>query len=471
MSVIVLLADGARADTLSSAIDGGSLPAMQRLREEGTLREVTSAFPSVTGPAYAPFLMGRFPGPVGLPGLRWFDRARQTCTFPDYSRSYVGYQMGALDGDLDPNSPTIFELVPDSIAALSVITRGLPRSRQLASLSLKSAFRAASTHFRGNLAGWLDVDRDVGSRVIERVRTAAPSYVFAAFTGVDKMSHARGHAAEGIQEALEIVDGVVAELRALLERTGAWKDTHLWITSDHGHSPVAQHEDLEYVVRDLGYRVMAHPWVIRFRPEVAVMVSGNAMAHLYVELDRRDRPFRAALQGRWHDLIQHLLARESVDLVLVPEDENRCVVLSRTRGEAIVTRRSAGKGYGYLRAGTGDPLGLGRDLTDLSDAAAHDATLGSDYPDALVQIAEMAASPRCGDIMLSASRLWDFRARYEPIPHVSSHGALHRDHMLVPLLMNRAPTGTPRRTTDLMPSALRALGRPVPSGLDGSSFI
>ena len=30
-------------------------------------------------------------------------------------------------------------------------------------------------------------------------------------------------------------------------------------------------------------------------------------------------------------------------------------------------------------------------------------------------------------------------ARYEPIPHVSSHGALHREHMLVPLLLNRVP--------------------------------
>src|SRR4051812_36153756 len=101
MSVIVLLADGARADTLTLAIDAGVTPGLARLRAEGGLHEVTSTFPSVTGPAYTPFLMGRYPGTVGLPGLRWFDRSRETCSFPDYSRSYVGYQMRAVDRDLD----------------------------------------------------------------------------------------------------------------------------------------------------------------------------------------------------------------------------------------------------------------------------------------------------------------------------------------------------------------------------------
>ncbi len=91
MSVIVLLADGARADTLAAALDSGALPALARLRARGRpFTRSRSTFPSVTGPAYTPFLMGRFPGSVGLPGLRWFDRSREACTFPDYSRSYVG---------------------------------------------------------------------------------------------------------------------------------------------------------------------------------------------------------------------------------------------------------------------------------------------------------------------------------------------------------------------------------------------
>jgi len=54
---------------------------------------------------------------------------------------------------------------------------------------------------------------------------------------------------------------------------------------------------------------------------------------------------------------------------------------------------------------------------------------------------------------------------------VSSHGALHREHMLVPLVVNRLQVRTPRRTVDVMPSALAALGIDAPAGLDGTSFL
>jgi len=126
--------------------------------------------------------------------------------------------------------------------------------------------------------------------------------------------------------------------------------------------------------------------------------------------------------------------------------------------------------YAY-RPLDGDPLGLGGPLEALDADAAYDACAAGDYPDALVQIAHLAGAPRSGEIVVSAARDWDLRSRYEPIPHLSSHGALHREHMLVPLLTSRPVVRTPRRTVDVMPSALRALGLPVPRGLDGESFL
>jgi hypothetical protein len=148
----------------------------------------------------------------------------------------------------------------------------------------------------------------------------------------------------------------------------------------------------------------------------------------------------------------------------------------------VVRRRSAGRGRRRgdapgaptlrVRAGRRrDPLGLGGPPRALDADAAYDACAGTDYPDALVQIAHLAGAPRAGDVIVSAARDWDLRARYEPIPHVSSHGALHREHMLVPLLTSRPTARAPRRTADVMPSALHALGLPVPPGLDGVSFL
>jgi hypothetical protein len=201
--------------------------------------------------------------------------------------------------------------------------------------------------------------------------------------------------------------------------------------------------------------------------DIAVMVSGNALAHLYVDLATRVRRWWPRLAATHEPLVQQLLARESVDLLLLPHSAELTEVRARGRGNAMIEAR--GGLYSYQPRG-GDPLRLG-ELRELDRTAAHDATIGGEYPDALVQIPALCAAERSGDVIISATRSWDFRARYEPIPHVSSHGALHRDHMLVPLLMNRKPRIQPRRTVDVFPSALAALGIEAPDRLDGESFL
>ncbi len=465
MSVIILVADGARPDAFQGDLD--ALPALARLREQGGLHELTSVFPSVTGPAYTPFLLGRFPGECGVPGLRWYDRTCATCRWPDHARSYVGWQMGHIDGDLAPASPTIFELVPHSIAAMGVITRGLPRSRQIGGLTARSAIRAAITHFRGRADRWLDIDRDVGDELVRRVRDERPDFAFAAFTGVDKASHAFGSGDAMVGDALAIVDDVAGRLREDAERDGRWEETHLWIVSDHGHGAVHTHDDLARVVAAFGPRTVAHPFAFGIAPDVAVMVSGNAMAHLYVQVTDRERRWWPALALDWEPLVGMLLARDAVDLVLLPETPLRCEVRSGSRGNAYVERE--GNLFRYRRT-TGDPLAFHGDLTGDADML-HDATRLSDYPDGVVQILALAGSARAGDVIVSATPGYDLRARYEPIPHRSAHGALHRDHMVVPLLLNRPPSRPPRRTTDVFASSVHALGVASPAVLDGVSFL
>lgn len=479
MPVIILVADGVRPDTLESALASNrgrppAAPAIAALREEGAFFTISSCFPSVTGPAYAPFLMGRYPGTVGLPGLRWYDRSRVTCSFPTFSRSYVGHQMRRVNRDLDPDAPTVFELSQGSVGALSVISRGLSSRDAVGQFglrsveALRSAARAARTHFKGDLRGWLKIDREIADTVVKRVREQRPDFVFAALTGIDKASHAEGHDGPIVHEAIGVVDDTVARIRRDAERLGYWKDTQLWITSDHGHSRVRSHDDLALGVAELGYRVMAHPWILKVAPQVAVMVSGNAMAHLYLELGHRTRPFWPALRERWGAFVDALTNRPSVDLILLPHGGHVCEIRSQARGSALVI--SEGNHFDYRRL-TGDPLGLAGDFRRLDPEEAYDVSIDTDYPDSLVQIAMISRASRAGDVILSAARDWDFRSRYEPIPHVSSHGALHREHMLVPLVMSHRPASRPRRTVDVMPSALVALGIDVPTGLDGTSFM
>jgi arylsulfatase A-like enzyme len=462
----MIIADGVRADALARSIDSGHLPALAALREEGQLSTITSAFPSVTGPAYAPFLMGRYPGSVGLPGLRWYDRSRRIARLPGHSRSYVGAEMRFVDRDIDRASPTIFELAKPSLGALSVIGRGL-RRRERIGQSAAFVARAAATHFRGNVRGWLAIDRRVGEEAARRLRTERMRFAFIALTGIDKTSHAEGHDAQIVSDAMRIVDDTVAQIRSDAERDGRWKQMHLWVGSDHGHSRVREHEDLVALFSGWGYSTLSHPWAFNTSADIAVMVSGNAMTHLYLDIDQKTRPWWPALGAKWNSVAERLLSRASVDLLILPSSPSSCAIRARGRGSATLTWSESRYSYALE---TGDPLEIGEQRS-LTEAQAYDATIESDYPDALVQIAHLVASPRSGDIILSAARDWDFRARYEPIPHVSSHGALHREHMLVPFLLNRPPAGLPRRTVDVMPSALTALGIPVPKTLDGVSFF
>ncbi len=174
------------------------------------------------------------------------------------------------------------------------------------------------------------------------------------------------------------------------------------------------------------------------------------------------------MPARARSLVDRLLERPSVDLVILPHASG-ATIRSRDRGDAEITTR--GDRLSYCRRLGGDPLGLGRDVRDATAGETYDLTLDTDYPDSILQLARLASAPRSGEIILSAARNWDFRSKHEPIPHVSAHGALHREHMLVPLLSNRPFGSRPRRTADVMPSALVALGRDVPAGLDGQPFI
>jgi hypothetical protein len=462
----MIIADGARPDVFARSLDGGQYSALTALREEGSLSTITSAFPSVTGPAYAPFLIGRYPGSIGLPGLRWYDRSRRIARLSGHSRSYVGSEMRFVDRDIDPASPTIFELAKPSFGALSVISRGLRRRNRIGQ-SPAFVARAAATHFRGDVRGWLAIDRSIGEEAAYRLRTTRTRYAFIALTGIDKASHAHGQDAEIVGDAIRIVDETVAQIRSDAEHDGRWKKLHIWVGSDHGHSLVREHEDLVALLTEWGYSTLAHPWAFRTSADVAVMVSGNAMTHLYLDLEQRTRPFWPALNERWGELAEKLLTRESVDLMILPTCASACEIRAAHRGSATLSWKESK--YSYAPT-TGDPLALG-ELKSLDDVAAYDVTIGSDYPDSLVQIAHLVASARSGDIILSAARDWDYRARYEPIPHVSSHGALHREHMLVPLLLSRAPSHQPRRTVDVMPSALAALGIAAPKTLEGVSFF
>jgi hypothetical protein len=467
--VLLVVADGVRHDVLQHELEAGNVPALKALSDRGGIFEVATCFPSVTGPGYVPFLTGRFPAAVGVPGLRWFDRSRQIGVWPAHSRSYAGIDIWQLDKDLHADAKTLFELATPSLSAMSMLGRG---SRINIGRSIAWMLRVTPSHFRGNLDAWRTVEQAATRQFLRHFETMRPRFSTLAITSADKRAHKEGPYSTGVRSALHDMDTAVASAVNVAER-GGWRDSlDIFLVGDHGHAPVAHHDDLHGWLEQKGLHVRAHPRVFGRTADVALMVGGNAMAHLYLNAGDRARSMWPALANRWQSLHDELLARESVDLLAVAIDATRVRVSNAARGAAEIVQRGVGASAHWdYRPITGDPLQLGAELLDVNFNAAYDACARTEYPDAIVQLPALLTAKRSGDIVISAARTWDLRSRFEPVSHVSTHGALLRDQMMVPLIVSRPVAGTPRRTADVMPSVLQALGLPIPGDLDGQSFL
>ena len=467
--LLVVVADGVRPDVLTDEIDTGHLPALAKLRAAGGMHTVSGSFPSVTGPAYAPFVMGRHPAHVGMPGLRWFNRAGSLGW--SQLRSYSGIDIWHTDGDLDSDSPTLYELAQPSLAGLMMIARGATHGR--IGRGVRWSIRAAYAHFRGDLNGWRRVEQAAIDEFMRRFARVPPRLSMLGVLSPDKLAHAHGSDSALVRESLRDIDRAIVRAWEIAA-AGGWSDTlHTWVVGDHGHAPVSQHDDLHGWLDGLGFRVLAHPHTHVWRADLALMVGGNAMAHVYLEPQHRERRWWPQLSERWQPVLTGLLDRPSVDLIAVATDANTVRVHHAHRGVAEIrrTRIDHDARWSYVVV-DGDPLLLGGSLHDLNADAAWQACSTSPYPDAIVQLSSLVPTPRGGDMVISAAHDWDLRARFEPTVHVSTHGALLRNQMMVPLLLDAPPSRMPQRTTDVVPSALELLGLGAGSvRFDGRSFL
>lgn len=468
--LLLVVADGVRPDVLAEELAQGNLPAMARLREKGGLYTVSTSFPSVTGPAYAPFVMGRHPAAVGMPGLRWFDRARSLRWSYAQARSYSGIDIWHVDGDLDPAIPTLYDLVTPSLAGLMMIARGATHGR--VGRGIGWSLRAGWAHFRGDAGAWRRVEQAAVHEFFRRFRRTRPLLSALGILGPDKLSHAFGGESPIVRSAIRDVDAAIAQAQAIAAEDGWSEGLRVWVVGDHGHAPVDQHDDLHAWLSGRGHRVLAHPQLGWRDADVALMVGGNAMGHLYLDPAQTTRSWWPSLRMRWQRVLDALLERPSTGLLAVAMDSHTVRVFTGRDGVADIIRTHEGREARWsYRPLEGDPLHLGGSLPHLD---AHDAWLAGSstpYADALVQLSTLVPSPRAGDIVLSAAVGWDLRARFEPTPHVSTHGALLNNQMLVPLLIDGPVTRIPQRTTDVVPSVLDLLGVPTDLLFDGRSFI
>jgi hypothetical protein len=463
---ILFLIDGARPDVMEKMMKRGDLPNIQRyLLEPGSYTEAVTAFPSTTGPAYAPILTGCYPGTVNVPGIRWFDKeegSRKRLSLRK-QRSYMGVEAPFFNSDLRKDKLTLFEIFKNSFNIFNPLTRGINPANNLTRFSKTLYYLLVHLTSVWQIVDWATY------RYLFRTIGKKPEFVFALFPAVDSLSHLSHPSSKTVLEAYRKVDQFIGEAVQHLKKEKILDQTLLILTSDHGLTQTHAHVDLVDFLDKRGYRALHHPRITRSRTKAAVMVSGNSMAHIYLKNGQSwgKRIYLDELEKNHAGLLSDLMDLPEVALIACADEDGGICVL-RNGGKAIIREQEGNIDYSVEGKDPFGYKGLPQGL-DHDTSLAH--TFDSDYPDALVQLIQIFRSRRSGDIILSAQKGFDLRARFEWPEHKASHGSLHREHMLVPLFINTKIKPRKIRTADIFPSILELLGRESTNAIDGKSFV
>ena len=464
-SCILIMADGARADVFQELLRRGDLPHISKyIVEKGTYTNAVSVFPSTTGPAYAPFILGKFPGRCNLPGIRWFDRRLYSKRLFSLfrSRSYVGIEGFLMNRDISKDTPTLFEVFPGSSSILNELSRGAGLRGD------KTRFRRIYYKLKSHFTDHCDEVDMAARRILLQSLIDSPQFTFTVFLGIDTYSHLNHPFHNKVIQSYSRIDETLGLLGRSLEARGKLDETLIIIVSDHGLTQTHSHFDsLEFMNR-LGFKTFYYPNIFRFYADAdaANMVSGNAMAHIYIK-----SPEGWGRRSNFEELsevVDKLIERREVDIVAGLDEKGRVRIRSE-RGEALTWLDDRGN-IRYERT-LNDPFGYNGLPGNMSLDEALEHSFDTDYPDALLQLIQLLECPRSGDLVVSAKPGFDLRARHENPEHRSSHGALFREHMVVPLCINKEIKKKFVRTADLYPTIVRLLGHPVPDWVDGTSLV
>jgi len=241
------------------------------------------------------------------------------------------------------------------------------------------------------------------------------------------------------------------------------------IVSDHGLTRIKRHTDVATVLQDRGFRVLRHPTIWRKNPQLAVMVSGNASAQLYLEpgVSRTHRwsiPSIEAGQvsGIPGGLVKDLAELEGVAIVIGVDGADVVVVSHDGRARLV----DLGDGQISYNPETADVLELGASACTKHEREWLADSIDGRFPDSPAQLLQLFRSARAGDLVLSATEHSDLRQEWEHPEHLSGHGGLSREDMRCVVATNRPREG-PMRTADVFGVIVDHLGHVVPGGIDG----
>ncbi|MBA2534414.1 MAG: hypothetical protein H0V21_05345, partial [Rubrobacter sp.] len=213
--------------------------------------------------------------------------------------------------------------------------------------------------------------------------------------------------------------------------------------SDHGHAPLLpknRHVDLRRIP---GQKVSSGVKARFGNGTTVVVVPNGRSALLYLHED-----------VELESVVEQLAGRRGVDLAAWME---RGWATVRRLGREVRFRPGSGPEDPFRRPWDleGDPRALDIDVADGS-------LRYGDYPDALERLWGCLHSPRCGDVVLSATPGYTFGEISGGYHTASDHGSLHASDSNVFVLASGVPA--PHRITDVAPTLLSHFGAGMVAG-------
>jgi len=463
---IIFVADSARFDELQRHVDSGILPNIKRhIVDRGSLNKGISVFPSTTGPAHIPFVCGVHPGYANIPGYRWLDRSEidNNGKKSDQIRSLNSPRGLYMGLDMRSGMPSIFDSFdrPSAIIEPADVCNTGPLYRVILD-------RLLHISYAHNTDDWRAFDWMVEKTIIRRIR-AGSDCIVATFLGIDEYSHLSGPYHESVEHAYRRIDAAIGRIVDELKAEQRYDDTVLVLLSDHGHTDTHVHISLVDILHGHRFKPFHFPQRFSRKFDSAVMESGNAMAQLYFRRESGwGKPWtldEMQNHSKTKRLIGSLLSTEGIPFLIMRDGDNQIIFHGK---DGALKAAKVGGGYEVSHVDTPPLAGYpeGRFTRD----ELFELSFDLEYPDAVDQVFKLFESPRTGDVLISADPGYDLRLRYERPEHRGSHGALHREHMCVPLAISVPLDGKLRRTCDVPPTLLALTGKVIPAAMNGSAL-
>src|SRR5260370_22445736 len=222
-----------------------------------------------------PFVCGGYPGTANVPGVRWLDRGAAGGGLRAQwraARSYAGVQASWLNRE-SACGPSLFELVPQSLAICTPISRGLRRGAHL--MPVRRALLGIAAHYFGTY--------DALDRAVADAWVAAAGepwrFLFVVFPGPDGLSHLLDPSHPRVLDAYRRIDRALGRFVAPARARGELPP--LFVAAHHGARPVREHCDLALSLEAWVMPTLRHPRHIwRRRAPAAGRVSCTGSGHV-----------------------------------------------------------------------------------------------------------------------------------------------------------------------------------------------